>query len=423
MKIIQKRGPLLYTIQAALEYMVSLLVTGSFLATLTKELEISDHLTGILSSVISLGGVFQLISLFLRVRSKKRLVLAFSVTNQLLFMLLYILPIWQGGGQFKGLIFTVLIISAYVLLNAAYPKKISWLMSLIDDHHRGRFTANKEIVSLLTGMIFTFVMGSVIDYFKLTGQIRVALILTAIVIFSLLLLHTLVLVLIQEPDAAKKQIIPEDFHRVLKNKSFRRVTVVFALYYIGLYISTPFYGTYQISELGLSLTFISVTTMIGGIARILISNYWGRYADRTSFSALVGKCLLFLALSKVAVIFAVPQNGGVMFVLYQILFGIGMGGISGSMINLVFEVTPVEDRGSAIAINQAIAGVSGFLSTMLVSPLVAHIQQNNNRLFGVPIYAQQVVSVIGLLFMMAAMLYVHVGIRHHNFIDPTKQEE
>ena len=61
-----KRGRLLYILEAALEYLLSILVSGSFLATLTKELGMSDSLTGILSSVISLGCLFQLMSVILR---------------------------------------------------------------------------------------------------------------------------------------------------------------------------------------------------------------------------------------------------------------------------------------------------------------------------------------------------------------------
>lgn len=46
-----KRGRLMYIFEVALEYLISVLVAGSFLATITKELGLSDRLTGILSSI------------------------------------------------------------------------------------------------------------------------------------------------------------------------------------------------------------------------------------------------------------------------------------------------------------------------------------------------------------------------------------
>ena len=58
-----KRSQLMFIFQATFEYLISILVAGSFLATLTKEIGIPDSVTGVISSIISLGCVFQLLSI------------------------------------------------------------------------------------------------------------------------------------------------------------------------------------------------------------------------------------------------------------------------------------------------------------------------------------------------------------------------
>ena len=63
-----KTGRIMYIFEALFEYLISILVTGSFLATLTKQLNFSDSLTGILSSVISLGCLFQIISIAFKIQ-------------------------------------------------------------------------------------------------------------------------------------------------------------------------------------------------------------------------------------------------------------------------------------------------------------------------------------------------------------------
>ena len=50
----ESRAKQMYIWQAAFEHLIALLVSGSFLATLTKELGFSDSTTGILSSTDSL---------------------------------------------------------------------------------------------------------------------------------------------------------------------------------------------------------------------------------------------------------------------------------------------------------------------------------------------------------------------------------
>ena len=114
---------------------------------------------------------------------------------------------------------------------------------------------------------------------------------------------------------------------LLKNKNIIRVTIVFVLYYVSCYISTPFYGTYQIGELGLSLTFISAIVMCGSMSRVFVSKFWGRYADKKFFAAMIEKCFIFLGLAQLCAVLAVPQTGKVMFVLYYVFHGIALGGI------------------------------------------------------------------------------------------------
>ena len=152
-----KRGRLMYNIEAALEHLISILVSGSFLATLTKELGITDSVTGVLSSIISLGCLFQLFSIFIKRKRYKGFVTIMSVANQLLFMILYVIPLSKSSKDVKILFFVISILSAYLIYYIAHPKKINWFMSNVDDSSRGSFTAKKEIISLIVGIIFSFI--------------------------------------------------------------------------------------------------------------------------------------------------------------------------------------------------------------------------------------------------------------------------
>ena len=280
-------------------------------------------------------------------------------------------------------------------------------MSLVDDEKRGRFTAHKEIFSLISGIIFTFVMGTVIDHFNESGDSRMAFTVSAIVIFVIMISHTLTMLFAveKETEQVKLKKFKDVLVELVKNKNVLRVMFVFVLYNISTYVSLPFYGTYQIGELNLSLTFVAIITTGGSIARIFVSKFWGRYADENTFTKSIEKCFIVMALSQVCVIFAVPSTGKVMFALYYILNGIAMGGISSALINLIFDYVAVEDRADSLAVSQALAGVTGFLTTIAVSPLISYIQNNGNKLFGLPIYAQQLVTIIALIFMILAILY------------------
>ena len=403
-----KRSRLMYIFEAALEYLVSILVTGSFLATITKEIGVSDSLTGILSSVISLGCLFQLLSLSVRRAKVKKLVVILSIINQAFFMLLYVIPLTGAKKQIKIVLFVVLICAAYLIYNFAHPKKINWLMSLVDDSRRGAFTANKEIISLVCGMLFSFLMGAVIDRFAESGEIRTAFILSAAVIFILMLLHTLTMIFTAEketPDSKNGNFFT-GVKDLVKNKYVLKITGVFVLYNISNFASVPFYGTYQINELALSLKTVSLLVILGNISRILVSRLWGKYADRKSFAAMTEKCLIFLGIAQIFALFAVPKNGAVMFALYYFFYGVAMGGINSALINLIFDYVAPEKRSDSLAITQAASGLVGFFTTVCLSPLVTLVQDSNNTIFGVNIYAQQLCTLISLLITAVSVIYV-----------------
>ena len=281
-------------------------------------------------------------------------------------------------------------------------------MSLVDDNQRGSFTANKEIVSLVSGMAFSFLMGAVIDYFSEIGKIRTAFLVSGIVIFVLMVLHSLTLIFTVEKEIPQRNTkdFKTTFKELFKNKNVLCVTIVFVFYYVSTYISVPFYGTYKINELGLNLKFISAITILGSASRICVSKFWGRYADKKSFAAMIEKCFMFLALAQICVVFATPTTGKILFTLYYLLHGIAMGGINSALINLIFDYVDVEKRANSLAITQAVAGVTGFVTTLLISPVISSIQKNGLSLFGMTIYAQQLVTFIALAITGFAIIYI-----------------
>ena len=410
-----QRSRILYIIEAALEYFISILFAGSYLATLTSHLGMSDSLTGILSSFISLGCLFQLFSVFLKRRRVKTIVTSLSVVNQLLFLLLYIIPLsgtqtlFWGGKQVKIALFIVAIFLAYLIYNCIHPLKINWLMSLVDDRKRGVFTSYKEIVSLLSGMLFSFGMGTLIDHYQALGQIETAFVLCGITVFVLMVLHTLTMafsVEIPATEEPEKQNPIRQMLSTLQDKNVVKVTILFVLWHIANSAATPFYGTYCIKELGFSLQFVSILSIVYSLVRASVSTFWGKFADKNSFASMVSICLGIAGLGFLVNVFTVPENGRVFYTLYYALYAIAMGGINSALTNLVFDLVKTDMRSNALALSQAVSGFMGFLTTIVVSGLVSYIQESGNRLFGLSIYAQQVVSAIAVVFTVLAVLYV-----------------
>lgn len=410
----------MYIIEAGVEYLISILVADMYLARLTKALGIGDNITGILSSIISLGCLFQLVATLLRKGRSKPLVIGLSILNQLLFMFLYIIPLTDWDKGVRQGIFIATIVLAYFFYNVAHPKKINWFMSLVDDGKRGRFTAKKEVISLILGVAFNFAMGALIEKFEANGNVRGAFIVCGVAIFGFMILHTLTMLLTVEKEQPKKEETLEKplksgMFESLKDKNVLRVTLVFCLWQISNACASPFYGAYKENDLGFDAVFgVAILGAIYAVARSVFSFVWGKYADKYSFARMLQICFTIAGIAFLVNSFCRPENGRVVYPIYYTLNAIAMGGINSALINLCYDYVTPEKRTDALAVSLAISGVCGFLTTLAVSPIVSAVQANSNIVFGMNIYAQQLLSVLAFVMTMLTMLYVTLSMVKKN---------
>ncbi|MCI9231614.1 MAG: MFS transporter [Lachnospiraceae bacterium] len=400
-----RRTRILYILQADFEYFISLLVAGSFLAAVTAQLGISDSLTGVISAIISLGQAFQLLSISIRKNIKRKVVL-FSAMNQLVFMCLYVIPLTGLPPGWKTALFIGAVTLAYFLYNIVHPKKIDWFMSMVEDGNRGRYTSVKEMVSLLTGMVFSYVMGSMSDYYRSIGQIRKSFAICAGVIFVLTVLHTLTMVLAAEKE--EREGVSSGTGRggrfgIIRDRNVLRVTAVLVIWHAANYVAVPFYGSYQIKELGFGLKYVSILGILYSSVRILFSFVWGAYADRRSFARMMRACMAVAAVGCLINVFTVPENGKLFFTTYYVCYAIAMAGIGNAAMNVVFDYVDASKRADALAVTQVVAGICGFATTLLASPLVTYVQDNGNMFLGMHVYAQQILSLLSCVLYLLAI--------------------
>ncbi len=419
-----KTSRLLYIIEAALEYFISIAVGTVYLARITTHIGMSDALTGILSSFVSLGCGFQLIAIFLaNKRPVKRWVTAGHILSQALFALIYLVPIFPLNTLQKTIIFVALLLIAQIVHNVINAPKINWFMSLVDDKKRGRFTASKEIVSLTSGIAFSYALGAVVDYFNNRGEIETAFIICGIGLFALMMLHSLTLIFSKEKvEEQPKASVKENVKGLLKNKTLFKLIMVSVLWNIANYATTSFTGTYQAKELAFTTTFSSVIIMVGSFIRAVLSRPMGKYADKTSFRRMLSFCFVLEAFAFGINIFTTPANGEWLYFAYYILHCAGMAGINSSVINLIYDYVERDQRTSALALQQTFAGFAGFFITLLLSPLVSLIQ-GAQQSGSSPLYAQQIMSIISFVIVLAEIVYINTVIKRLKKVKNTPTEE
>ncbi len=400
----------------AFEYFGALLLSGAFLASLLTKIGVPDALVGITSSLASFGYIAQFFAMFLtrRMHSAKRVVATTHVISQLLFVTLYLVPFVQVPQGVKTALFMVLYLCGSFIQYLIGPIRTNWTMSYVNPRERGSFSATKEIISLIGGMIFSWVMGSVIDHCDEIGQQQTGFIICGITIFVLSLLIMLCYLPVKELKApaqeAEQSSVRETIKGTLGDKTFRKIIYLDVLFRVATGICTPFMGTYLNNELALGLTTIATISMVSSVARALVSKPMGRFADKTSWANSLMLCFALASVGSLINAFTRPSNGLVLYTIYILFIAVYSAGSNSGITNIVFDYAKPHLRTGAIGIKGTVGGLASVLATLVGAKIVDAVQANGNQVFGMNIYAQQILSFLACLVFASAVLYIRLVI-------------
>lgn len=412
-----RRSRRAYTLECAFEYFVAILVSDTVLPYLLSYIGMPDALTGITTSIISLSFLFQILAVAItqRVRNIKRFATLFHCLGQLFFMAIYLVPFLSVRVEHQHALVILCLIVAYfgnyLVTNIVYK----WGNSFVEPHRRGSFCATKEIISLLSGMVVSLGIGFAMDAFERAGKTELSFLCVAIGILVFVVCDFVCLMLIknerrEETVAAPRLPAREVFANTVGNRSFRNVIVLEALWRCAVYSTVGFLGSYRLKELAFTMGAIQIVSVVACLGRAIFSRPIGVYADRTSYASGAKLGFSIAAVGFALNVFSMPETR-FLIIAFTVLYNISLAGISASMVNMTYSYVDSKYFVQASAIKNSIGGVIGFLASLGAGRLLSFVQENGNVIFGMRIFGQQLLSLISLLLVVAALLFTHFVIQ------------
>lgn len=406
---VYKRSRAAYSAQCAFEYFMALLAGDAYLAKLLGVIGLSDEHIGIISSLITASFLFQLSSIFLvrRIKSVKRTATVFNTLSSLCFAALYLIPFLPVSGGVRTALVIVCILAAYFLNYSVTSIIYKWGNSFVDPHKRGDFSAGKEMASLISGMIFTFIAGIIIDRFESIGNIRGGFIFIASagLIISICNFTCLMLIAPGKVETTSPP-LSDVIKNTLGNRNFVTVAVLVCLWDFAKGLTVGFLGIYKTKDLMLTVGTVQIINIIGNLCRFAMSKPIGRFADRHSFVKGIELALSIAAVGFAFNIFSSPTAKWCI-VVYTILYAVSSAGTTQNFNNIVYSYVDSEYFVQASAVKNSLGGIVGFGASLIGSRILAAVREGGNQLFGVTVYGQQVLSAASLLFTIVTILFAH----------------
>ena len=277
--------------------------------------------------------------------------------------------------------------------------------------------------------------GIVLDYYK-AKNIMTGFIIVASMILILTLLNVVALSLMKEPKLSyinasghemhgrlakkakedeksatvMKQSILSELTGAFRNQRFRKVFIIQCLYTVAFYICLPFNASYQINDLSLPYTFLMLINFVTNLYRIYITPRFGRMADKYGMARMLRYTMLALGFNMLFMAFTIPADKYPMFIISSLFGATAWAFVGIGLFGIQLDFFQNDKRMIWLTITSSLSGLLGFLVSVLGGFFLAALQKADLHLFGMKIYAQQVLNVTGFIIILIAAYYIRFHI-------------
>ena len=413
-----KRSRNSYIAQCAIDYCIALLISGVYLVKLLKHIGLSDAVIGLISSVTSFAFLIQLLSIGLvkAIKNTRKVVIGFTFLFQLFIITLYFIPFLPVSRTVKAISIVTFFVSSHMIKCLISGIHFKWANSFVSPDTRGVYSAVKEMVSLISSIVYMFVISYIVDRFISTGNLEGGFIFLGImtVVLNIFNFTSLFMIGNSRSDAEeineRKTGMKVVFSKVIGNKNFLSIIILSSIYNVAVYATTPFMGVYTVGELAMGVFLIQLVSNISSVVRMFISVPFGKFSDKTSYATGIYLGLIIAAAGFLFNMFARPETWW-LYIVFAILNNVSVAGLGQNMDNVCYSYVESDYLVQALAIKNSIGGIVGFLATLGASAVVDYIQSNNNMIFGMHIYAQQLLSCVSMVLLVIGALYCNKVIR------------
>ena len=398
-----------YVTQCTVEHLVGLLIADAFLARLLSYLGLNDAMVGIIASFTSVAFAFQLLSVFL-VQSRystKKMVVTLDMVSTVLFAFIYFLPFLPVSAGLKKIIVIASVMIAQAAKSIISSLYFKWANAYVEDGVRATFSAKKECISLITGIVFSLGVGYAVDRFEGLGSIEGGLLFIAISLLVLNVVNLISFLLIKDENANERKSmnvpLKEVIGHIVTNKIFMRYTVIDILVTTGTGMLGGFIGIYKIKELAFSVLAVQIINIFADFMRMAFSMPFAKYSDKHGFARglFLASCLNMLA--NLLIVFTVPSTR-YFILLYTCMITVASAGTYQNSFNIGYTLLPQKYMVQAMAIKRTTIGLTSFLAAIIGGVILESIQGAGNSVFGIHMYGQQFLAIIALCTQIPGLI-------------------
>lgn len=274
------------------------IASNSFITAFAVYLGLSNFAIGIYAVLDTITNIIQIFAapLFSKIGQSKLVVLTNYTIYRLSSVCFAFIPFLTKDVNSRTFLFFIFAVIYAITGELGYITFVNWRMTLVKKEDRTKFASTRNIYKNTLVMIFSLLMGVILDQFTENGNELYGFMILFIIVFLIAFIDIFIRINTYKPPIKDKNItIKDSISKPAIDKSFRKILVIGGLNRFAYGMGTMYLNVFLLRYLKIDYLYYSILNILINFSDALFSKYWAKKSqDRNWSKVLMPMCLTYI---------------------------------------------------------------------------------------------------------------------------------
>lgn len=372
-----------YLTSAILDNANNKIASTTLMTAFAVYLGISDFWIGLYVVLDTITNIVQVFAapLFSKIGQSKKVTLINYSIYRISSVSFAFIPFISQDVNVRTILFFIPAIIYAITGELGYITFVNWRMSLLKKEDRGKFSATKNAFKNTIIVLFSFLMGILLDSFKANGNELCGFLILFFIVFIIATIDIVLRIFTYKPEIRQEKInLKESISRPAKDKSFKKILLFCGLYRFAIGIGTVYLNLYILRYLNVNYLYYSILNIIISLSEALFGLYWvKKIAHRDWKNILIPMSILYI-ISFISLI--ILKDNILIYILPIIYLMIGCGNSAYDLFDniAIYEKSLRGYETSYVTFEKFIEGIVTAIIPILTSTLLVNNRNSSIKL-------------------------------------------
>lgn len=385
-----------YLTSSVLDNANNKIASTSFISAFAVYLGLSDLAIGIYAVLDTITNILQIFAapLFSRIGQSKKVVLTNYSIYRLASVCFAIIPFISRDVNIRTILFFIFASIYAITGEMGYITFVNWRMSLLKKEDRTKFAATKNMYKNTVVLLFSLIMGIILDKFTQNGHELYGFMILFSIIFLIAFIDITIRINTYKPLIKEDKVTIKDTIKIpATDKKFRKIIITCGINRFANGIGIMYLNVFLLRYLNINYIYYSLLNIIINLSEAISSKFWSREANSRNWKKVIlPMCMIFIfAFSSLFI----ASNEILIYILPIIYLLLGMGNGAYEIFDnvAIYEASKDKLQTSYVTFERFIEGI-----VTAILPILSYTVLSEND------------NVIKITFGLAILSYITLGI-------------